>query len=199
MRKLVLIICVVMLAACAGKQETVKTAPSTETFQPNIEQAGKKVTKWDEDKLKGLNKESIGEQSIKEGDVNVSGKKSGVESATIKEEITKIEQNDIHFDLDDYKIKAEDIPTLEAIAQWMGEHPEYKLTIEGNCDERGSDLYNLALGEKRAYATKNFLVSLGVPPEKIDCISYGEEKPLDPGHNEAAWAKNRRCHFVLSK
>ncbi len=70
------------------------------------------------------------------------------------------------------------------------------IRIEGHCDERGSDEYNLALGERRAQAAMNYLATLGVPASRMSTISYGEEKPLDPGHNEEAWAKNRRAEFV---
>jgi peptidoglycan-associated lipoprotein len=72
------------------------------------------------------------------------------------------------------------------------------ITIEGNCDERGTDAYNMALGERRAEAAKAYLVNLGVNPSQINTISYGEERPADPAHNEAAWAKNRRDHFVIN-
>jgi peptidoglycan-associated lipoprotein len=72
-----------------------------------------------------------------------------------------------------------------------------KVRIEGNCDERGSDEYNLALGEKRAKAAMEYLVTLGIPAERLSVISYGKEKPADPGHDEAAWAKNRRDEFVV--
>ena len=72
-----------------------------------------------------------------------------------------------------------------------------KIQIEGHCDERGTIEYNLALGERRANSAKNYLISLGISPDRISTISYGEEKPLDPGHNEEAWAKNRRAHTII--
>ncbi|MBP2683653.1 MAG: peptidoglycan-associated lipoprotein, partial [Deltaproteobacteria bacterium] len=75
--------------------------------------------------------------------------------------------------------------------------PRAKLLIEGHCDERGTAEYNLALGERRAVAVMNYLVSLGVPKGNLSTISFGEERPLDPGHDEGAWARNRRAHFVL--
>jgi peptidoglycan-associated lipoprotein len=71
--------------------------------------------------------------------------------------------------------------------------------IEGNCDERGSDDYNMALGERRAKAAKDYLVNLGIASDRISTISYGEEKPADPGHDEEAWARNRRAEFVIVK
>ncbi len=79
----------------------------------------------------------------------------------------------------------------------MKKNPGAKLLIEGHCDERGTAEYNMALGERRATAVKNYLVSLGVPKAALSTVSFGKEKPLDPGHDEEAWAKNRRAHFVL--
>ena len=73
------------------------------------------------------------------------------------------------------------------------------ITLEGHCDERGTGSYNLALGEKRANAAKDFLVSLGVPASQITTVSYGKDRPFDAGHTEAAWAKNRRAHFVVNQ
>ena len=77
--------------------------------------------------------------------------------------------------------------------------PSLKVQIEGHCDERGSDEYNMALGEKRAKAAFSYLVTLGVPAARLSIISYGKEKPADPGHDEAAWAKNRRAEFAVIK
>jgi peptidoglycan-associated lipoprotein len=79
----------------------------------------------------------------------------------------------------------------------LKKYPVMKFQIEGHCDERGTGEYNLALGERRANSAKNYLVSLGISAARISTISYGKERPLDPGHNEEAWAKNRRDHFVV--
>ena len=87
---------------------------------------------------------------------------------------------------------------LKENAELLKKYPKVKIQIEGHCDERGTNEYNLALGERRANSTKNYLVSLGISPDRISTISYGEEKPLDPGHNEEAWAKNRRAHTIIT-
>ena len=79
----------------------------------------------------------------------------------------------------------------------MKKYPNVKIQIEGHCDERGTIEYNLALGERRANSAKKYLISLGMPADQISTISYGKEKPLDSGHNEEAWAKNRRDHFII--
>ena len=80
---------------------------------------------------------------------------------------------------------------------WLRPYPSVRILIEGHCDERGTAAYNLALGERRADTAKEFLVNLGIPADRVTTISYGEEKPVDPGQNEEAWAKNRRAHFEL--
>jgi peptidoglycan-associated lipoprotein len=107
---------------------------------------------------------------------------------------------DVHFDFDRYDIRPSDAEILRENAAVLMKNPTVKIQIEGHCDERGTAEYNLALGERRANSVKRFLVSLGVPAERLSTISYGKENPLDPGHHEEAWAKNRRGHLtVLSK
>lgn len=86
---------------------------------------------------------------------------------------------------------------LDENVQWMADNPEAGIVIEGHCDERGTYEYNMALGERRAESAKNYLLNAGVDPVRIQTVSYGEERPFDPGHDEAAWAKNRRAHFVV--
>lgn len=101
----------------------------------------------------------------------------------------------IHFAFDSAVISENDRGTLEEIAQWCKENPDKKLMIAGHCDERGTLEYNRALGQRRASAARDYLVHLGVPPKQVGTVSYGEEQPADPGHNEEAWAKNRRDEF----
>lgn len=104
---------------------------------------------------------------------------------------------DVLFDFDKYNVKSTYKDELESIASWMTGHPAAKLSIEGNTDERGTNEYNLALGDRRAKAVGDYLTSLGVPSSRIETLSYGEEKPLCTEHNEACWSKNRRDHFVV--
>jgi peptidoglycan-associated lipoprotein len=103
----------------------------------------------------------------------------------------------IHFDFDKSFIRSDAKPVLEKVAAYMKKNPDAKLQIEGHCDERGTSEYNIALGQRRADSTRKYLSNLGVDGSRISTISYGEEKPADPGHNEAAWAKNRRAVFVI--
>lgn len=101
----------------------------------------------------------------------------------------------IHFDFNKYAIRPDARPTLEGIARLLNNNRDWKVLIEGHCDERGTNEYNLGLGEQRALATKRYLASLGVAEGRFQTISYGEERPVALGHNEEAWAKNRRSEF----
>jgi peptidoglycan-associated lipoprotein len=103
---------------------------------------------------------------------------------------------DINFEFDSSALSATAQEQLKQNAAWMQASTSQSVTIEGHCDERGTAEYNIALGEHRANSAKQFMISLGVSDAKISTISFGEERPLDPGHNEDAWAKNRRGHFV---
>lgn len=116
------------------------------------------------------------------------------------EEVAAVEElKDIHFDFDKYDIRSDAQPILENNAKWIKENPQAMIQLQGHCDERGTIEYNLALGERRARSTRDYMVSLGVDPQQLSTISYGEEKPLDSQHNEEAWAKNRRTQFVILK
>lgn len=106
-------------------------------------------------------------------------------------------QNVIYFDTDRYNIDAEDSTKLQVQAQYFSQNPSVNFTIEGHADERGTRDYNLALGERRANAAKNYLVSIGIPANRIRTVSYGKERPVALGSNEAAWAQNRRAATVV--
>lgn len=103
---------------------------------------------------------------------------------------------DVFFDYDSAVLSADAQDVLKKKSIILGKYSETSVTIEGHCDERGTNEYNLALGERRAESAKNFLASLGVKPSRFKTISYGEEKPADQGHDEQAWSKNRRAHFL---
>ncbi|HEY1837124.1 MAG TPA: peptidoglycan-associated lipoprotein Pal [Rhizomicrobium sp.] len=98
----------------------------------------------------------------------------------------------VHFDYDKYNVTDEDRGTLQRQAQWLAKYPQVRVTIEGNCDERGTREYNLALGARRANAVKEYLVSLGVSSARVDTISYGKERPVCSESTEDCWAQNRR-------
>ena len=101
----------------------------------------------------------------------------------------------VYFDFDSNEVKSEYQPVIEAESRYLQAHPNAKLRIEGNCDERGSREYNLALGQRRAEAVKHVMTVLGASGDRIETVSFGEEKPVAAGHDEAAWAKNRRDDF----
>ncbi len=109
----------------------------------------------------------------------------------------KFQNEDIHFEFDKSRLLPEAQDILRDKAQFLMANPDVLVIIEGHCDERGTNEYNMALGDRRASSAKSFLVDLGIAGQRLTTISYGEEKPLDPGHSEEAWAKNRRAHFVI--
>jgi peptidoglycan-associated lipoprotein len=104
---------------------------------------------------------------------------------------------DIHFDFDDYAVRPQDSAILRRNAQWITSHGGPRVQIEGHCDQRGSEEYNIALGAKRAQATKDYLATLGVPADRLSTISYGKELPLCTELTEDCYAQNRRAHFVV--
>jgi peptidoglycan-associated lipoprotein len=104
----------------------------------------------------------------------------------------------VYFELDSAEIDSTGQAALDADAAVLKKYPTWTVTLEGHCDERGTAEYNLALGERRAIAARTYLVSLGISADRLRTVSYGKEFPFDPGHDEAAWAKNRRAHFVIT-
>jgi|HubBroStandDraft_4_1064222.scaffolds.fasta_scaffold50104_2 peptidoglycan-associated lipoprotein len=107
--------------------------------------------------------------------------------------------SDIHFGYNDYTINDQDGSVLKSNASWLQAHPQTKVQVEGYCDERGSEEYNIALGAKRAQAGKDYLATLGISDTRMSTISYGKELPLCTEHDESCWSQNRRDHFSVSK
>jgi len=107
------------------------------------------------------------------------------------------ESEDLYFEYDQYTLTSEAQALLKKKAGFLRKHPEIMVTIEGHCDERGSSDYNLGLGERRADSARSYLVNLGIAPHRLATVSYGEEQPVDPGHDESAYARNRRAHLVI--
>ena len=119
-------------------------------------------------------------------------------SAT-EEELFSQNVKDVFFDYDKYDVRGDQAAAIQADAQFLNQHPNVNFTVEGHCDERGSTEYNLALGDNRANAVKNALVSAGVNASRVKTISYGKEKPFCTESNEQCWQQNRRGHFVYQK
>jgi peptidoglycan-associated lipoprotein len=113
------------------------------------------------------------------------------------EDSAALKPDTIYFDFDSATIKKSEDKKLEEVAKFLTSHLDDALRVEGNCDERGTEKYNLSLGERRALAAREYLANLGVDPHQIDTVTYGKSKPAVQGHNEAAWSKNRRDDFVV--
>lgn len=137
----------------------------------------------------------MGEQDL--GGAAGRGLPGGGAASVPASERMAFENEDIYFAFDSAALSQEAQAILRKKAAFLKAHPNIRVTIEGHCDERGTNEYNLALGEARAKAAKAFLVDLGIPAERLATISYGEERPIVKGSNEEAWAKNRRAHFVI--
>jgi len=106
-------------------------------------------------------------------------------------------QQTVYFEFDHYNVRSDELPKLQAVASYLKSNPNEKVLVEGHCDERGTPGYNMALGERRALSARESLSSLGLAADRIHTISFGEERPADPGHSENAYKKNRRAEFVL--
>jgi peptidoglycan-associated lipoprotein len=175
----VFIIAGILIAGCA-QRKVVERQPEA------AQQLHAKSQPMDEEQNKST--ERITEQQVE----RVESK----EVSSNPEEIAGL-FSDIHFEFNNYDIRAESRPTLKAVADHLTKDFSLKVLIEGHCDERGTNEYNLALGDERAKATRDYLVSLGIPSARIDTMSYGEEKPVCTDQTEECWAKNRRGHFIL--
>lgn len=136
--------------------------------------------------------------AISEESLGSTGAGSPLTSEQAAEARRAFENEDIHFDYDSALLTPQAQEILREKARYMKENPGTNVIIEGHCDERGTNEYNLALGEQRAKMTQEFLVALGVSASRIKTVSYGEERPLDRSNTEQAWAKNRRAHFIIT-
>lgn len=129
---------------------------------------------------------------------NNSGNNTGAATPGSQQDfVASVSADRVFFDTDRFNIDTEDQATLQSQAQWLARYPQAQVTIEGHADERGTRDYNLALGERRANAAKNYLGSLGVNPARIRTVSYGKERPEALGSNEQAWGQNRRAVTII--
>jgi peptidoglycan-associated lipoprotein len=172
------------MAGCAKKQVV------SEGVKPSVE-ATEKATAEEATKNAEAEKAMAAEKQAKLRELEMSKK--------FAEEISAFEKASIYFDFDMSDLKSEAQANLQKKAEWLSANPMHSVSIAGHCDERGTAEYNLALGERRANSAKEYLLALGISKDRIETISYGEEKPVDPAHNEEAWAKNRRDDFSLFK
>jgi peptidoglycan-associated lipoprotein len=178
----ILILCIGLIMTGCPKKTVVKEEPSIKKEDAAKAEA-ERLAKEKEAKAKEEFEKSL-----------VAKRTPGIEGEVFESSLLK----DIHFEFDKYDIRPGDTAILKGNAELLRKYHKVKIQIEGHCDERGTNEYNLALGERRANSTKNYLLSLGISPERISTISYGEERPSDPGHNEEAWTKNRRAHTIIT-
>ncbi|MGD0275291.1 MAG: peptidoglycan-associated lipoprotein Pal [Syntrophales bacterium] len=196
-------------AGCAKKQ-MVKEGPVMEKpavaeqapAQPSAD-AGKEKAMAEAAAKAKAEEAARAEQMAREKEEEARAAQVAREKAMAEEAAAKVEKeasqfDDIHFAYDKYDLDTEARAILNIVAKRLNAHPGYVMRIEGNCDERGSIEYNIALGQRRADAAMKYLVDLGVDKSRISTVSYGKERPLDPAHDEEAWAKNRRDHFVVT-
>lgn len=187
-----LLLAIISIVGCAPK----KIAQMPEQRQPEIGEADKKTATADDiasrditrDITRDIPKEAITEKHL------AKAPPSDIQPS-VKELQTRIQ--DIYFDYDQYEIQDDAKPILKELAHILAKNSKIKVIIEGHADERGTNEYNLGLGDKRANAAKEYLLVLGISSDRSNAISYGEEKPLCFEQTEDCWAKNRRAHFVL--
>lgn len=173
----------ILMSGCASKGTVKETAGQPEQRTVKQEQIKDKLTD------KKVSQETVSSKG--------SGSAGDIDSLRLIKEM-QARMKDIHFDFDRYAVRNDEKPILKTVAETLKKNSRVKVTIEGNCDDRGTNEYNLALGDRRANAARDFLLSLGVPASRMETVSYGEEKPVCTEDNESCWAKNRRDHFVLN-
>ncbi len=199
-----MVVMLVFVSGCAKKTVLKEDSVSKEPLAAALEPVVKAPEKSTQD-AEAARKRAEQEQAAKEAAFTAreeAKKKEGL-SESVKKPAVNIPQEikelaDIHFDFDKYTLKDEARASLQKAAEWLAKNKDVKIVIEGNCDERGTAEYNLALGQRRAEAAAKYLIDMGIDAKRIKTVSYGLERPLDPRHNEEAWAKNRRTHFVVS-
>lgn len=170
-------------AACTKSK--ISSQPSTTTSAE--EEARKRAE--EEARQKALREENLKEEALSEQEAR----------ERMESEKSMFENDDIYFEFDSIRLSPEAQEILTQKAAWLRKNPAARITIEGHCDDRGTNEYNLALGEGRANSARAYLVDLGIKESRITTISYGEERPIATGQNEEAWARNRRAHFVIDE
>lgn len=197
---IIFILCIGLILMGCPKKTVVKDEPSAKAEAAKIEAERIAKEKEKEAKEKEVKEREAArlkekeEQAKREFERSLVPKRTpGIEGEVFESAMLK----PIFFDFDKYDIRPADAEILKGNSALLNKFPNVKIQIEGHCDERGTNEYNLALGERRANSTKKYLTSLGIAADRVSTISYGEEKPFDPAHNEEAWAKNRRAHFLI--
>lgn len=188
------------LTGCPKRPEVVETVPPPGAQQPGqagIPPAPKPVTPTEKSPTE------VAVQSPEAGPTETGAvPEAKIAEAEVGQDASAatlaLELKDVYFDFDQSAIREDSRKLLNENAEWFRKHTAAKVTIEGHCDERGSSEYNLALGDRRARSTRDYLVAAGVAAARISTISYGKERPFVQGHDESAWRWNRRAHFTVS-
>ena len=172
------------------KEPAKPTEPKKSTFDADAEakKRQEEAARKTQEALEKLKREKAEQERLRQAEL-----------AKLEGEIRSFESRHIYFDFDRAELKTESRDILKVKAAWLKAHPGFSVRIEGHCDERGTNEYNIALGERRANAAWKYLNALGISGDRMDTVSYGEERPVDTGHNEAAWRKNRRDQFKIMK
>jgi peptidoglycan-associated lipoprotein len=197
---LVFCLSITFLIGCA-KKSGIKTESTVTREQKPAATAPAKVpasvTDDKEAREMALREQNLRDQTLRETPVKEAKEATDRDKQGAAVTLKELQIPDVYFDFDKYNLNPEAQAILKAAAPAYLKYTDYKLVVEGHGDERGTGEYNLALGQKRADEAAKFFAALGIGRERITTISYGKEKPLDKGHDEAAWAKNRRAHFVV--
>jgi peptidoglycan-associated lipoprotein len=174
------------VSSCAKKK--ISSEPATATAQEEAQRrAAEEARQRELERQKTLKEEDLSDERLSE--------EMAQQKTTSAKSI--FENEDVYFEFDSIRLSPQAQEILTKKARWLRANPAAKITIEGHCDERGTNEYNLALGEGRAQSAKAFLVDLGIDSSRLNTISYGEERPIDRAQTEEGWTKNRRAHFVI--
>jgi peptidoglycan-associated lipoprotein len=186
---LMLIVPGLMFATSCAKKK-IKSEPGVVTMEEEVEAKGLTAEEAEQERQKALEEQRIREERLR---AEAKARRERAELAELEE----FQNEHIYFEFDKSRLLPEAKEILRNKAKWLTAHAEVSVIIEGHCDERGTNEYNMALGDRRAQSAKSYLVDLGIGSQRLTTISYGEERPLDPGHNETSWARNRRGQFVI--
>jgi peptidoglycan-associated lipoprotein len=180
-----LIIFVGFLAPSCGKKE-LKSEPVMSEDESR-RRAEEEARKREQERQASIREEALKEEQL------------SAESERFQSERDMFENDDILYEFDSASLSVDAQQILRRKAEWLRENPRARVNIEGHCDERGTNEYNLALGDRRAFSAKSFLVDLGIDDSRLTTVSYGEEQPIDSRSAEDAWSQNRRAHFVITE
>jgi len=183
------ILIIFFAAACTKSKISSEPATTTTAEEEAAKRAAEEARQRELERQKALAEENLKEESLSQ---KMASEQSQSDDA-------RFENEDIYFDFDSIQLTPESQEILTKKGEWLRDNPAARVIIEGHCDNRGTNEYNLALGEGRAQSARTFLMDLGIDISRLDTISYGEERPLDPQQTESAWEKNRRAHFVIEK